>query len=87
MVCCSITCPKREECGLTIKNYRCPPGTFETVEDLSSFGSGSFGIDKDGNVHAETHYVCGPRGDFALFIRSDLTDLSQSTAIRIQRLA
>lgn len=71
MICCSTRCERYNECGNTVDAARDLPGYYDTVEPLYMWGSASIGIDKDGNIINEAHYVCGPLGNWGLFFPKD----------------
>lgn len=70
MVCCSGSCEKCTKCGRYIYNlstkYR--EGA-HTVEALASFGWGSISTDK-----CESHYMCGPNGNYAMYEPIEIED-------------
>ena len=72
MLCCSANCPKYEDCGRAIINQRYANDAktfpdFQTVEHLYSYGSGFFGIDKDGKYIGKCESLCGPSANYNLF--------------------
>ena len=72
MLCCSTNCEKYETCGRAVGPGKTPSLTSNmwdiTVEPLLYWGSGSIGLDKDGHVEIEDNYVCGPKGNWGMYI-------------------
>ena len=60
-VCSASNCSKREQCAKYIGNYK--SNNTEQVIDWSQYGSGSIGIDKNGNTYCESRYSCGDLSD------------------------
>ncbi len=59
MICLSSECPRYNNCARAFSNAKMS-GTFEY---LASFGTCSYG--------KEPEYLCGPRGNFKMFIEFD----------------
>lgn len=90
MLCCSANCPKYEDCGRAIINQRYANDAktfpdFQTVEHLYSYGSGFFGIDKNGKYIGKCESLCGPSANYNLFypredyITTNYTELTTPT--------
>ena len=71
MLCCSTNCEKYETCGRAVGHGKTLSSTskiLDTVESLLYWGSVSYGLDKDGNVDIKENYVCGPSGNWGMYI-------------------
>lgn len=66
MLCCSERCEKKNRCALYYRNPQPEYRKYDNLEPLDSHGWGSIGCDENG-VHCESHYDCGPLGDYAMF--------------------
>ena len=80
MLCCSTNCEKYETCGRAVghgKTLSLTSNMCDTVEPLLYWGSGSIGLDKDGHVEIENNYVCGPSGNWGMYIPAGDFDLSE----------
>lgn len=74
MVCCSGSCEKCTKCGRYIHNlstkYR---EGVHTVEALASFGHGFISTGK-----CESHYMCGPNGNYAMYEPIEIDEIKIS---------
>lgn len=70
MICCSMKCPKRKQCGrwAPISADLYPNGG--TVEPLDEFGSGHCYVDKEGKPHFEEKMWCGEAGNYGEFVQA-----------------
>ena len=71
MLCCSTNCEKYETCGRAVghgKTLSLTSNMWDIVEPLLYWGSASYGLDKDGNVDIKENYVCGPSGNWGMYI-------------------
>ena len=62
MLCCSERCEKKNQCGLYYRNPQPEYRKYDNLEPLDSHGWSS--ISSEG---WESHYDCGPLGDYAMF--------------------
>lgn len=62
MLCCSENCARRQQCGLYWRNPQPEYRKYDNVESLATHGWGS--ISSNGY---ESHYDCGPLGDYKMF--------------------
>lgn len=62
MLCCSESCPKKQQCGLYWRNPQPGYRKYDNVESLDSYGWGSISAEK-----YESHYDCGPLGHYKMF--------------------
>lgn len=62
MLCCSENCARRQQCGLYWRNPQPEYRKYDNVESLDSYGWGSISVGK-----YESHYDCGPLGDYKMF--------------------
>lgn len=62
MLCCSERCEKKNQCALYYRNPQPEYRKYDNLEPLDSHGWGS--ISSEG---CESHYDCGPWGDYKMF--------------------
>ena len=59
MLCCSSECDRKEQCALYYLHSQPEHRKYDNVESLATYGWGTAG--------GETHYDCGPLGDYKMF--------------------
>lgn len=62
MLCCSKQCDRKNQCALFYRNPQPDYRKYDNVEPLDSHGWGSIVAGK-----YESHYDCGPLGDYKMF--------------------
>ena len=66
MLCSSFDCKKYAQCGRSVHNFK--GSGYHTVENLASFGKGSFITDENGEQYSSISHECGELGNYQLFV-------------------
>lgn len=66
MLCCSENCDRKNQYALFYLNPQHEFRKYDNVEPLASHGWGSISI-----KGCESHYDCGPFGDYKMFIQKE----------------
>ena len=64
MVCCSYSCPRYQECAISLYNNKNEEPQY--AQDWFSFGSCAIQW-KENKAVIDEHYACGPGGNWAMF--------------------
>ena len=63
MICSSMNCPMKRQCGLWFANEQPEERRYDKAENLATFGYGS--IDANGS---KFEYSCGALGNYKMFV-------------------
>lgn len=63
MLCCSEQCDRKEQCALFYRNPQPEYRKYDNVESLATHGWGRISVNG-----CESHYDCGPLGDYKMFV-------------------